>query len=47
MHLCLIVASLDPTGRARQRRTDRWKAARNAFAITFDGRIRFSSSSQH
>jgi len=29
--------SLDPTGRGRQRRSNRWKAALNAFEITFDG----------
>jgi len=31
--------SLDPTGRGRQRRANRWKAALNAFDITFDGRL--------
>ena len=31
--------SLDPTGRGRQRRAKRWKAALNAFDITFDGRL--------
>ena len=38
-HLYLTVVSLDPTGRGRQRWTNRWKAALNAFAITFEGRI--------
>ena len=35
----LAVMSLDPTGRARTRWTNRWKAALNAFEITFDGRL--------
>jgi hypothetical protein len=30
---------LDPTGRGRQHWTNRWKAALNAFDITFDGRL--------
>ena len=38
-HLYLTIISLDPTGRGRQRWTNRWKAALNAFAITFEGRI--------
>jgi putative transposase len=38
-HLYLTIISLDPTGRGRQRWTNRWKAALNAFAIAFDGRI--------
>jgi transposase-like protein len=38
-HLFLVVVSLDPTGRGRQRWTNRWKAALNAFDITFDGRL--------
>ncbi len=38
-HLYLTVVSLDPTGRGRRRWTNRWKAALNAFDITFDGRI--------
>jgi transposase-like protein len=38
-HLYLTVASLDPTGRGRRRWTNRWKAALNAFDITFDGRV--------
>jgi transposase-like protein len=38
-HLYLVIISLDPTGRGRQRWSNRWKAALNAFDITFDGRI--------
>jgi putative transposase len=38
-HLYLTIISLDPTGRGRQRWTNRWKAALNAFSITFEGRI--------
>jgi len=37
--LYLTIISLDPTGTGRQRWTNRWKAALNAFAITFEGRI--------
>ena len=37
--LYLAIRSLDPTGRGRQRWTNRWKAALNAFDITFDGRL--------
>ena len=37
--LYLTTMSLDPTGRGRARWTNRWKAARNAFEITFDGRL--------
>jgi putative transposase len=37
--LYLTVVSLDPTGRGRRRWTNRWKAALNAFDITFDGRL--------
>ncbi len=37
--LYLTVRSLDPTGRGRARWMNRWKAALNAFAITFEGRI--------
>ncbi len=38
---CLYMAlmSLDPGGRGRKRWTNRWKAALNAFDITFDGRL--------
>src|SRR5690242_18390325 len=38
-HLYLVILSLDPTGRGRQRWSNRWKAALNAFDITFDGRL--------
>lgn len=34
----LAVTSLDPTGKGRQRWSNRWKAALNAFEITIDGR---------
>jgi transposase-like protein len=37
--LYLVVRSLDPTGKGRTRWMNRWKAALNAFAITFEGRI--------
>ena len=37
--LYLTVISLDPTGRGRQRWSNRWKSALNAFEITFDGRL--------
>src|SRR6516165_10569815 len=37
--LYLAVMSLDPTGKGRKRWTNRWKAALNAFDITFDGRL--------
>ena len=35
----LALMSLDPTGKGRQRWSNRWKAALNAFDITFDGRL--------
>jgi putative transposase len=35
----LAVMSLDPTGKGRQRWSNRWKAALNAFTIAFPGRI--------
>jgi transposase-like protein len=38
-HLYLVILSLDPTGRGRQRWSNRWKKALNAFDITFDGRL--------
>jgi putative transposase len=38
-HLYLTIISLDPSGRGRQRWTNRWKAALNAFSIAFEGRI--------
>jgi len=37
--LFLTLISLDPTGAGRQRWTNRWKPALNAFAIAFPGRI--------
>jgi transposase-like protein len=37
--LYLVIRSLDPTGRGRARWVIRWKAALNAFAITFEGRL--------
>jgi putative transposase len=37
--LYMAIMSLDPTGKGRQRWTNRWKAALNAFEITFDGRL--------
>ena len=37
--LYMAIMSLDPTGRGRERWTNRWKAALNAFDITFDGRL--------
>ncbi len=35
----LAVMSLDPTGKGRQRWTNRWKPALNAFTIAFPGRM--------
>jgi transposase-like protein len=35
----LAIMSLDPTGRGRQRWTNRWKSALNAFTVAFPGRI--------
>jgi transposase-like protein len=35
----LSIMSLDPTGTGQQRWSNRWKAALNAFEITFDGRL--------
>ncbi|MGC4857561.1 IS256 family transposase, partial [Micromonospora sp. DT4] len=37
--LYLAVTSLDPTSNGRTRWSNRWKAALNAFDITFDGRV--------
>jgi putative transposase len=37
--LYLAVTSLDPTGKGRARWSNRWKAALNAFDVTFDGRL--------
>ena len=38
-HLYLVIISLEPTGQGRQRWSNRWKTALNAFDITFDGRL--------
>jgi putative transposase len=35
----LAIMSLDPTGTGQKRWSNRWKAALNAFEITFDGRL--------
>ncbi len=35
----LAVMSLDPTGKGRQRWSNRWKPALNAFTIAFPNRI--------
>ncbi|MFF3075483.1 IS256 family transposase [Kitasatospora sp. NPDC057904] len=35
----MAIMALDPTGAGRKRWTTRWKAALNAFEITFDGRL--------
>jgi putative transposase len=35
----MAIMSLDPTGRGRQRWTNRWKPALNAFTVAFPGRI--------
>jgi putative transposase len=35
----VIFIDLDPTGPGQQRWSNRWKAALNAFEITFDGRL--------
>jgi putative transposase len=37
--LYLALMSLDPTGKGRRRWMNRWKAALNAFDMTFDGRL--------
>ena len=37
--LYMAIMSLDPTGKGRKRWTNRWKAALNAFDITFYGRL--------
>ena len=37
--LYLAITSLYPTGKGRNRWTNRWKAALNAFDITYDGRL--------
>jgi len=41
--LYLTIRSLDPTGRGRQRWSNRWKPALNAFAVTFEGRIEINN----
>ncbi|GHE37018.1 hypothetical protein GCM10017673_44470 [Streptosporangium violaceochromogenes] len=33
------ITSLDPAGKGRKRWITRWKAALNAFAVTFEGRL--------
>jgi putative transposase len=38
-HLYLVIIRMAPTGRGRKRWSNRWKAALNAFDITFDGRL--------
>lgn len=35
----MAIMSLNPTGKGRKRWITRWKAALNAFAITFEGRL--------
>ncbi|MFI7616996.1 transposase [Nonomuraea terrae] len=35
----MAIMSLDPTGKGRKGWITRWKAALNAFAITFEGRL--------
>jgi putative transposase len=35
----LAIMAIDPTGKGRQRWTNRWKPALNAFTITFPGRL--------
>ncbi|MFE4476932.1 transposase, partial [Kitasatospora sp. NPDC056789] len=37
--LYLATLALDPTGRGRQRWSNRWLGALNAFDIAFDGRL--------
>ena len=37
--LYLTVISLDPTGKGRQRWSNRWTAALNAFSVAFPGRL--------
>ena len=44
--LYLAVMSLDPTGKGRKRWSNRWKAALNAFDITFDGRLSAGQASR-
>ncbi|MCP2358386.1 hypothetical protein HD597_005406 [Nonomuraea thailandensis] len=35
----MAIMSLDPTGQGRKRWIAGWKAALNAFAVTFEGRL--------
>ncbi|WP_438803460.1 hypothetical protein [Nocardia brevicatena] len=35
----MAIMSLDPTGAGQKRWVTRWKAALNAFDITFEGRL--------
>jgi putative transposase len=44
--LYLAIMSLDPAGKGRKRWTNRWKAALNAFDITFDGRLTAGQASR-
>jgi putative transposase len=44
--LYLAIMSLDPAGTGRKRWTNRWKAALNAFDITFDGRLTAGQASR-
>ncbi len=37
--LYLTTLALDPTGRGRQRWSNRWKSALNKFDLLFDGRL--------
>jgi putative transposase len=37
--LYLAILSLDPTGKAPQRWSNRWKPVLNAFEMAFDGRL--------
>jgi putative transposase len=37
--LYLAIMAIDPTGKGRQRWTNRWKPALNAFTIAFPGRL--------
>ncbi|MET3176606.1 UNVERIFIED_ORG: transposase-like protein [Arthrobacter sp. UYCu721] len=39
LNASLTTRALDPTGKGRARWATRWNPARNAFAITFEGRI--------
>ena len=37
--VAMAIMSLDPTGQGRKKWVVRWKAALNAFEITFEGRL--------